>query len=53
MAKAHGLNVEKYLTFLLEKRPQAGMSDEELEKLTPWSDEARAYCGYEQQTAFI
>jgi len=53
MAKAHGLNVEKYLTFLLEKRPQAGMSDEELEKLTPWSDEARAYCGYAQQTAFI
>ncbi len=36
MAKAHGMNVEKYLTFLLEKRPHAGMTDEELEKLTPW-----------------
>ena len=53
MAKAHGLNVVKYLTFLLEKRPHAGMTDEELEKLAPWSDEARTYCGYAQQTAFI
>ena len=53
MAKAHGLNVEKYLTFLLEKRPYAGMTDEELEKLAPWSDEARAYCGFAQQIACI
>ena len=52
MAKAHGLNVEKYLTFLLEKRPHKGMTDEELEKLTPWSEEARIYCGYAQQIAF-
>ena len=53
MAKAHGLNVEKYLTFLLEKRPHTGISDEELEKLTPWSEEARIYyCGYAQQIAF-
>jgi transposase len=53
MAKAHGLNVEKYLTFLLEKRPHAGMTDEELEKLTPWSEEARIYCGYAQQITCI
>ena len=53
MAKAHGMNVEKYLTFLLEKRPHAGMTDEELEKLTPWSDEARVYCGFAQQIACI
>ena len=33
MAKAHGLNVEKYLMFLLEKRPHTGMPDEELEAL--------------------
>ena len=52
MAKAHGLNVEKYLTFLLEKRPHSGMTDTELEKLTPWSEEARIYCGYAQQIAF-
>ncbi len=53
MAKAHGLNIEKYLTFLLEKRPHAGMTDDELEKLAPWSDEARTYCGFVQQTACI
>ena len=53
MAKAHGLNVEKYLTFLLEKRPHSGMPDEDLEKLVPWSNEARAYCGYAQQIACI
>ena len=53
MAKAHGLNVEKYLTFLLEKRPSARTPDEELEKLTPWSEEARIYCGYAQQIACI
>ena len=29
------------------------MSDEELEKLAPWSDEARAYCGFAQQIACI
>ena len=52
MAKAHGLNVEKYLKFLLEKRPHAGMTDEDLEKLTPWSEEARIYCGFAQQIAF-
>ena len=52
MAKAHGLNVEKYLTFLLQKRPHAGMTDEELEKLAPWNEEARAFCGFAQQIAF-
>ena len=53
MAKAHKLNVEKYLTFLLTQRPHAGMTDDELKKLVPWSDEARAFCGFAQQTAFI
>jgi hypothetical protein len=53
MAKAHGLNVEKYLSFLLEKRPHADMMDDELEKLSPWSNEARIYCGYSQQIACI
>jgi hypothetical protein len=42
----------KYLTFLLQKRPHAGMTDEELEKLAPWSEEARAFCGFAQQIAF-
>ena len=52
MAKAHGLNVEKYLTFLLQKRPHADMTDEELEKLAPWSEETRIFCGFAQQIAF-
>ena len=52
MAKAHGLNVEKYLEFLLKRRPHAGMSDDELEHLAPWSEEARIYCGFAQQIAF-
>ncbi len=49
----HPAYVEKYLTFLLEKQPHAGMADEELEKLAPWSDAARAYCGFAQQIACI
>ncbi len=53
MAKAHGLNVEKYLTFLMEKRPHSGLSDDELENLAPWSEEARIYCGYAEQIACI
>ena len=53
MAKAHGLNVEKYLTFLLEKRPHKEMTDEELEKLSPWSDEARSYCEFAQQITCV
>ncbi len=51
MAKAHGLNVEKYLAFLLERRPHTGMKDEDFEKLVPWSNEARASCDYAQQIA--
>ena len=53
MAKAHGLNVEKYLAFLMEKRPHSGMTDDELENLTPWGEEARIYCGYAEQMACI
>ena len=44
MAKAHHLNVEDYLGFLLSARPNADMSDEELEQLMPWSENARAHC---------
>ena len=41
---------------LIHKTPSdglSGMSDEEMEKLAPWSDEARSYCGYAQQIACI
>lgn len=47
MAKAHGLNVERYLTFLLKSRPNREMTDEELERLSPWSQEARDYCSHD------
>ncbi len=53
MAKAHGLNVDKPLAFLLERRPHAGMTDDELEKPLPWSDEARGSCDYAQQITCV
>ena len=36
-ARANGLNPQKYLEYLLEARPNKTMSEEELEKLAPWS----------------
>lgn len=44
MAKANELNIYKYLAYLLEHRPNADMSDEQLEKLTPWAAEVQAAC---------
>lgn len=44
MAKAHNLNAEDYLVFLLKSRLHVGMTDEELEQLTPWSEAARTHC---------
>ena len=44
MAKAHSLNIEDYLVFLLNARANKDMSDAELEQLMPWSDNARANC---------
>ena len=38
MAKANGVNVYHYLTYLLEKLPNDRMSDEELELLSPWNE---------------
>ena len=32
------------LAFLLKKWPNKDMTDEELERLTPWSAEAKDYC---------
>ena len=37
IAKANGVNVYHYLTYLLEKMPSNRMSDEELELLAPWN----------------
>ena len=45
-ATLNGLDVYKYLCFLLERLPVLGkgVSDEGLEALAPWADEARAVC---------
>lgn len=43
-AKANELDPLKYLSFLLEHRPGAEMSDEELEQFAPWSKLAQETC---------
>lgn len=43
-ARANGLNPQKYLEYLLEARPNANMSDEELESMAPWSPEVQGLC---------
>ena len=45
MAKAYDLNIHAYLEFLLESRPSASMSDDELDRFAPWNDEVRKRCG--------
>ena len=42
MAKANGVNVYHYLTYLLEKLPDDRMSDDELELLVPWNETVKA-----------
>jgi len=37
MVKANGLNIYKYLNYLLDHRPSAGMTDKQLDQLAPWS----------------
>lgn len=44
MAKLHGLSQYKYLEYLLENRPSAKMTDEELDKLAPWNEEVQKAC---------
>lgn len=43
-AKANELDPHKYLSFLLEHRPSAEMSDDELERFAPWSNLAQETC---------
>ena len=42
MAKANGVNVYHYLTFLLEKQPKDSMHNEELDQLAPWNKTVKA-----------
>lgn len=39
MARAHGLNIYKYLKYLLERLPGTKMADSALAKLAPWNPE--------------
>ena len=44
MAEAHDLNIFKYLTYILEYRPDKGMNDKQLESLAPWAQEVIDTC---------
>ena len=44
MAKAYGLNLYKYLKYLLEHRPNRDMTDDELSKLAPWNEDVQKKC---------
>ena len=43
MAKLHGLNRQKYIEYILEHRPSAEMTDEELTLLAPWNKEFKRF----------
>ena len=45
MAKANGVNIYHYLTYLLEKLPDDSMSDNELDQLAPWNEKVKAEIG--------
>ena len=44
MAKLHGLDPYKYMKYILEQRPSYQSTDEELEKLAPWSSFCQEIC---------
>lgn len=44
MAKAYDLNLYEYLKYLLENRPNRDMTDDELAKLAPWSEDVQGKC---------
>lgn len=48
-AKANGVNPERYLQFLLEKRPNENLSDADLESLMPWQEEVKNQCNSKQE----
>lgn len=45
MAKLYNLNQYEYMKYLLEQRPSADMTEEELSKLAPWSETVQSVCG--------
>ncbi len=44
MAKAHGLSIYRYLNYVLSKRPDKNMLDEELMQLAPWNETVIKCC---------
>ena len=44
MAKAHNLNIYKYLNYLLEQLPETSMTDKGLSKHVPWNEAVREIC---------
>ena len=42
MAKAHDLNIFRYLEYLLEQRPDSNWTDEQLAELVPWSEKLQS-----------
>ncbi len=44
MAKAHNLNIYKYLNYLFEHLPETKMTDSELSKLAPWDPKVIDSC---------
>ncbi len=44
MAKLHGLDPYKYMKYVLEQRPNYKSTDDELEKLAPWSADIQKTC---------
>lgn len=45
MAKAHDLNIYKYIVYLLEKRPNIKMDDDTLESMAPWNEKVKDHRG--------
>ena len=43
-AKANELDPKKYLNYLLGQRPNKEMTDMELDKIAPWSEDAKLHC---------
>lgn len=44
MVKAHDLNIFKYLTYILEHRPDKNMKDEQLASLASWAQDVIDTC---------
>lgn len=44
MAKAHSLNIYKYLKYLIEQLSRTAMSYDEFSKLVPWNEDIKSAC---------